>query len=92
MDGNECKTKENIHNSKRKLKITRGKNYLQQTFALFFLVVSHDNVFNIAMEIQSTPDNSNLQGKLKKIRVSEGSSYRESTVHRLLYPHLPLDI
>ena len=25
MDGNECKTKENIHNNKRKLKITRGK-------------------------------------------------------------------
>ena len=26
MDGNECKTKENIHNNKRKLKITWEKN------------------------------------------------------------------
>ena len=26
MDGNQCKTKENTHNNKRKLKITGGKN------------------------------------------------------------------
>ena len=30
MDGNQCKTKENIHNNERKLKITWGKKYLQQ--------------------------------------------------------------
>ena len=28
-------------------------------------------------EIQSTPDNSNLQGKTKKVRVIGSSSYRE---------------
>ena len=28
-------------------------------------------------EIQSTPDNLNLQGKLKKVRVIGSSSYRE---------------
>ena len=27
MDGNECKTKENVHDNKRKLKITWEKKY-----------------------------------------------------------------
>ena len=29
------------------------------------------------LTVQSTPDNSNLQGKWKKVRVIESSSYRE---------------
>ena len=33
MDGNECKTKENIHNNKRKLKITWEKK-LPTTYTL----------------------------------------------------------
>ena len=31
----------------------------------------------ITRQVQSTPNNSNLQGKSKKVRVSWGSSYRE---------------
>ena len=31
---------------------------------------------NIKIQLQSTPDDSNLQGKLKKVRVIGSSSYR----------------
>ena len=34
-------------------------------------------VIAFTLPIQPTPDNSNLQGKSKKVRVIEGSSYRE---------------
>ena len=36
------------------------------------------NIFNI-YQIQSTPDNSNLQGKLKKVRVIEGKIIQKMT-------------
>ena len=42
------------------------------TFARTFHVVTLG-----AFDIQSTPDNSNLQGKLKMVRVIGSSSYRE---------------
>ena len=35
------------------------------------------HIFLLIFSIQSTPDNSNLQGKSKKVRVIGSSSYRE---------------
>ena len=38
MDGNECKTKENTHNNKRKLKITWEKNnYMYNIYTLIII-------------------------------------------------------
>ena len=45
---------------------------LQRETLLF--LCSQQRVF---FQLQSTPDNSNLQGKSKKVRVSGSSSYRE---------------
>ena len=36
-----------------------------------------NSCIHISIYIQSTPDNSNLQGKSKKVRVIGSSSYRE---------------
>ena len=35
------------------------------------------SIFNYVIDVQSTPDNSNLQGKSKIVRVIGSSSYRE---------------
>ena len=35
------------------------------------------NIEGVKFYVQSTPDNLNLQGKLKKVRVIRSSSYRE---------------
>ena len=45
---------------------------LQRETLLF--LCSQERVF---FQLQSTPDNSNLQGKSKKVRVIGSSSYRE---------------
>ena len=44
---------------------------------VFYKFISSDIDLPSNKYIQSTPDNSNLQGKLKKVRVIGGSSYRE---------------
>ena len=43
----------------------------------FFSPTTENAVGDAALKLQSTPDNSNLQGKLKLVRVIGSSSYRE---------------
>ena len=51
MDANECKTKENIHNNKRKLNITREKNTYTEQLQSCFLFCHQCNYSRATLEI-----------------------------------------
>ena len=68
MDGNECKTKENIHNNKRKLKITLEKNYLQHIYSLF----SNVNIASFLVFVIPKYKKKTFFGKKKHVVLTPG--------------------
>ena len=59
MDANVCKTKENIHNNKRKLKITWEKNYLHHIHIFMSKMVTYALRNRIADKLRDDAGNAN---------------------------------